>query len=83
MPRYQQFDVVSLPNGACVVCLDLHEGSDPPAWIVEVFNNDGSMGDGVTDMQEGPDGLVALDPEGLADILRQPPNIYEPETTRT
>lgn len=77
MPRYNQFDTVALPNGASVVCLDLVEGTEPPVWIVEVFNAEGSRGDGVADMQEGPGGLVACDPEGLAEILRQPPNVEQ------
>lgn len=80
MPRYHQFDSVALPNGAAVVCLDLIEGTEPPVWIVEVFNTKGSMGDGITDMWEGPDGLVALNPAELAEILRRPPNLYVPST---
>lgn len=78
MSRYKQFDVVALPNGASVTLLDPWENADPPAWIVEVYNAPGSMGDGVTDMQEGPDGLIALNPVELAEILRQPPNLYVP-----
>lgn len=80
MPRYTQFDTVPLPNGASAVCLDLVEGTEPPIWIVEIFNAEGSMGDGVTDMREGPEGLVPVDPEGLAEILRKPPNLLEPAT---
>lgn len=78
MPRHKQFDTVPLPNGASVVCLDLVEGTEPPLWIVEVFNTPGSMGDGVTDMWEGPEGLVALNQYELDEILRRPPNITDP-----
>ena len=55
--------------------LDLVEDTEPPVWIVEVFNAEGSMGDGVADMREGPEGLVACDPEGFAEILGLPPNV--------
>lgn len=80
MTRYRQFDTVSLPNGASAVCLDLIGHENPRVWIVEIFNAKGSMGDGVTEMREGPEGLVPVDPEGLAEILRQPPNLPEPAT---
>ena len=76
---YKQFESVDLGEGVSGVIIDAFANPTPgSSYIVEVFLVPGSMGDGLVDMVERPDGtLVLCDPQELETIKRQRPNVDE------
>lgn len=75
---YKELQCIDLEDGIRGVIVGIWKGSDPPAYLVEIFLAPDSMGDDVITMHEDDSGaLVVTDPNEFERVRRLEPNLFE------